>query len=220
MEMPDGKQRQPRADLSEAALWYLRSKAKHLPTEEIQEFASWLRRSPENASALLSIATRDHQRHFRRRATITFKQALMHVLRMDRANSHAHTQHRTLSYRYFDHVKRKYFLPKLALLAVCACGVAGWIFLQDVRLLKIAIVAFVGFLLLMIREAVIGFRVVSGYFGSTESEVRDFVKFITAHGGEIDFTDQGGERQPSLVQEPPSDSKASTASAPTGALSE
>lgn len=176
--MPDGKQRQPSADLCEAALWYLRSKAKYLPTEEMQEFSSWLRRSPENASALLLIATRDHRRAYRQSATNRFKQALVCVLRRDRVQSRA--EHRSLARRYFDHVKRKYLLPKIGLLAVAACGVAGWMFLDDVRSLQIAAVAFVGLVLLMIKEAVIGLRVVSGYFGSTESEVRELIKFIAA----------------------------------------
>lgn len=187
----------------------------------MQEFASWVRRSPENASALLSLATKAYPRNSRRHSTSTFKQALMHVLRMDRAKSQPSTERRALSYRYLDHVKRKYFIPKFALLAVTVAGVAGWMFLQDVRPLKVAAVAFACFLLLTIREAVIGFRVVSGYFGSTESEVRDFVKFITTHRGDIDFTDQGGKRRPALVQEPPPpDPKSSAASTPTGALSE
>src|SRR5687767_15999921 len=61
MEMPEGKQQPPKADLHEAVLWYLRSKAKHLPTEEMHEFVSWLRRSPANASALLRIAEEDRR---------------------------------------------------------------------------------------------------------------------------------------------------------------
>jgi hypothetical protein len=216
MEMPDGKQRQPNV---EAALWYLRSKARSLPTQEVREFASWLRRSPENASALLSIATRAHRGH-RERATSRFKRALACMLGLDRPKSLAQADHRTLSRRYFDHVKRKYLLPKLGLLVVALCGLAGWMFLDDTRALKIASVALVGLSLLMIKEAVIGFRVMSGYFGSTESEVRDFVKFITAHGEDIDFKGQGGKRRPSLVPEPQPDSKRSAARAPTGALSE
>lgn len=179
MEMPDGKQRQPDADLSEAALWYLRSKAKYLQTEEIREFASWLRRSPQNASALLSIATRDHQRFARQSATNRFKQALLRVVRTDRAQSR--TEDRSLSYRYFYHLKRKYLFPKLGLLAVVVCGGIGWMFLDDGRSAKIAAAGGVGLLLLKIKETVVGFRVVSGYFGSKGSEVRDLLKFISAH---------------------------------------
>ena len=109
---------------------------------------------------------------------------------------------RTLSLSYLKHVKRRHLLPKIGLLAVALCGRAGWMFLQDVRPLKIAAVCGVCFLLLLVREAVIGFRVMKGFFGSTESEVRDFVKFIASHRGDIDFTDAGGKRRPSLVPEP------------------
>lgn len=188
MEMPDGKQRQPTADVSEAALWYLRSKAKYLQTEEIREFASWLRSSPENASTLLSIATRDHQRLARQSVTNRLRQAFLRALRTDRAQSRS--DDRSLSYRYFDHLKRKYLLPKLGLFAVVACGGASWMFLDDARSAKIAAVALAGLLLLKIKETVVGFRVVSGYFGSTQSEVRDLLKFISARYD--DHTDQKG----------------------------
>jgi ferric-dicitrate binding protein FerR (iron transport regulator) len=180
MEMPDGKQRHSNADVSEAALWYVRSKAKYLPTDEVRQFASWLRRSPENASALLAIATRDRQRLSGQNATHRLKQALVCVLRKDRAKSQARVEHRALAYRYFDHVKRKYLFPKLGLLAVALCGVAGWMLVDDVRSLKIAAAAFAGFVLLKIKEAVIGFRIVSGYFGTNETEARDLIKFIQA----------------------------------------
>jgi ferric-dicitrate binding protein FerR (iron transport regulator) len=179
MEMPDGKQRQPNADLSEAALWYVRSKAKYLPTQEIHEFSSWLRRSPQNASAWLSIATRDHQRFAGISASNRLKQALLRVLRTKPC-----TERSSLSHRYLDHLKRKYLLPKVGLFAVTVCGVARWMFLDDGRSLKIAAAAFAGFALLKVKETVVSFRIVSGYFGSTESEVRDFLKFITAHFGD------------------------------------
>lgn len=189
MEMPDGKQRQPNADLSEAALWYVRSKAKYLPTEEIHEFSSWLRRSPQNASAWLAIATRDHQRISRVSARSRLKQALLRVLGTDRVKSH--TERSSLSHRYLDHLKRKYLFAKLGLIAVALYGLGGWMFLEDVRSAKIGAAALVGFLLLKVKQIVVGFRVVSGYFGSTESEVRDFLKYITAHYG--DHTDQKGD---------------------------
>lgn len=217
MEMPDGKERQPAVDISEAALWFLRSKAKYLQADEMQEFSSWLRRSPENAAALLTLAKMDRRVVPRRRSTSRFKQALTGWLRWERAETQTTTKHRALSLSYLKHVRQKHFLPKIGLLAVAVCGVAGWMFLGDVRPLKIAVVSFVCFLLLMVREAVIGFRVMNGYFGSTESEVRDFVEFIAAHRGDIDFTDQGGRRRPSLVPEPP---QTNSAPAPTGVWSE
>jgi ferric-dicitrate binding protein FerR (iron transport regulator) len=179
MEMPGGKQRQSNADLSEAALWYVRSKAKYLPTDEIRELASWLRRSPENASALLAIATRDHQRISGQSATHRLKQAVACVLRGARAKSQA-AEHRALAHRYFDHVKRKYLLPKRGLCVIATVGLAAWMFLDDVRSLQIAAAAFAGFLLLKVKEAVIGFRIVSGYFGTTETEARDLIEFIQA----------------------------------------
>jgi len=219
MQTPDGKQRHPTIDLSEAALWYLRSKAKRLPTEELQEFASWLRRSPENASALLSLATRAHGRNPRPRSTNRFKQALARVLRMDGADKSASAEHRALSLSYLNHVKQKHLLPKMGLLAVALFGVAAWMFLHDARLLKIAAASLACLLLLMIREAVIRFRVTNGYFASTESEVRDFVKFISSHRGDIDFTDRGGKRRQSLVPEP-QQSKSVSAPAATGVLPE
>jgi hypothetical protein len=225
MEMPDGKQRQPDADLSEAALWYLRSKAKHLPSEERDEFAKWMRHSPENIAAILSIATMDRHGVPRWREAGRVKQLLMliamRMLRLRRAESHESTKHRAISHSYFKHLKRKYFWPKLGLLAATLCSVAGWICFEDVRPLKLAAVAFGCLLLLVIREAVVGFRVTKGYFGTTESEVRDFVKFIRTHPEDIDFTDEGGKRRPALVSEPPRPDSATTpASAPTGALSE
>lgn len=200
MEMPDGKRRQPDAD-SEAMIWYMRSKAKHLPAEEMREFERWLHGAPENASALLAIAERD------RRV----------ISRVPSADS----KQQSISYEYLRHLKKQYFLPKMGLLAATLCGVAGWIFLQDLRLLKLAAVSFGCFALLIIREFVVGFRIASGYFGSTESEVRDFIQFITAHRHDIDFTDDSGKRRPALVADSPApDSTPSAASSPTGALSE
>lgn len=192
MEMPDGKQRHPNADLSEAALWYVRSKAKDLPTQEIHEFSSWLRRSPQNASAWLSIATRDRQRISGVSARSRLKQALLRVLGTDRGKSQ--TGRNSLSHRYLDHLKRKYLFAKLGLIAVAMCGLGGWMFLDDVRSAKIAAAALVGFLLLKVKEVVVGFRVVSGYFGSTESEVREVLKYITARYG-----DDTGQKEESAL---------------------
>ena len=178
----------------------MRSKAKHLPAEEMREFENWLHCSPENASALLAIAETDR--------------------RVDRP-SQAVRQHSSISHEYLRHLKKQYFLPKMGLFAAALCGVVGWILLQDMRLLKLAAVAFGCFVLLMIREIVVGFRVTNGYFGTTESEVRDFIQFITTHRDEIDFTDESGKRRPALVAESPAPGSATSAtSAPTGALSE
>lgn len=186
MEMPEGKQRQPNA-LHEAAIWYLRSMAKHLSSNEREELASWLRQSPEHASAFFLI----------RRV-------------VQRAKPRRATKHRALSLIYYKHVKQRSLYPKIGLLAIAVCGAAAWMFLDDARPLKIGVFAFACFLALVLRDVVVGFRVANGYFGSTESEVRDFIKFITAHRGDIDFTDSGGKRRPSLVPE-------SAQSAPTPA---
>jgi len=219
MEIPEGKQRQSNADLYEAALWYLRSKAKDLPTEEMQEFASWLQRSPENASALLRIAEVEGCVIPRRRAG-RFKQIVARALGLELAHTQTTSKHRALSLSYYKHMRQKSQYPKIGLLLVALCGVGTWMFLGDARPAKIAVVAFACFALLMIREAVVRFRVEHGYFGNTESEVRDFVKYIVARRGDIDFTDQGGKRRPSLVPEPRPDSATPTTPAPSGVLSE
>jgi hypothetical protein len=200
MEMPESKQQQPTADVCEATLWYLRSKAKHLPKAEVHEFARWLRRSPENASALLQIAAIE-------RSAGPF----------DRAAPLGIPERRALSLIYYKHVKRQYLYPKFGLLTIALGSVAAWMFLQDPRPLKIALVAVACFVLMLVRERVLRYRVKHGYFGGTESEVRDFVKFIAAYRGDIDFTDQGGKRRPSLVPEP-SDRASSAASAPSGVV--
>lgn len=219
MEMPEGKQQPPKADLHEAVLWYLRSKAQHLPTEEMHEFVSWLRRSPANAAALLRIAEEDRRVVPRRQGRYT--RVLRRVLRRGRAESSGSAKRRALSLSYYNHVRRQSLYPKIGLLVVTLCGVCGWMFLDDVRPAKIAAVAFGCFLLMMIREFVLRLRIEKGYFGGTESEVRDFVAFITACRDDIDFTDEGGKRRPTLVPEPSSPkSGTSAASAPTGALSE
>lgn len=213
MEMPEGKQRPPNA-LHEAAIWYLRSMAKQLSLSERNEFASWLRDSPENVSSFFLVRTVVRRVVPRRRSTSRLKKALTRVLRLDRAGTVAYSRHRTLSLSYYKHVQQQSLYPKIGLLAVAVCGGASWMFLHDARSLKIAAVAFVCFGLLMLREAVIGFRVANGYFGNTESEVRDFVKFIMAHRSDIDFTDQGGKRRPSLIPEP----NAVTPTAPSGGV--
>jgi len=200
-------------------IWYMRSKAKHLPAAEMQEFERWLHRSPENASALLTIAERDHHASPRRRSTTRLKRARARLMHLNRVASQATTKHSAISQDYFRHLKRRYFWPKLGLLTATACSAAGWLIYQDSRLLKIGTVAFVCFLLLTIREAVVGFRVANGYFGTTESEVRDFISFIGSHRDDIDFTDGGGKRRPALVPESqPPGSAAAAAPASTGAL--
>jgi hypothetical protein len=212
MDMPEGKLPQPKAEVCEAALWYVRWAGRHPPTEEMHEFRSWLRRSPENVAAVLQLATMDRQAIPQR--------MLDRVLRLDPAGPLASSK-RALSLTYYKHIKRQYLYPKIGLLTVAVGGVAGWMFLDDVRPLKIAAVAVVCFLLLLVREAVLRFRVENGYFGGTESEVRDFVKFIIGRRGDIDFTDQGGKRRPSLVPEPPATSSDTVvATGPEGALSE
>lgn len=197
MEMPEGKQRQPNAEVCEAALWYLRSKAKELSPDEMREFWRWVQGSPKNLATLLQFADIDPR--------VIPRIELTHAL----------------SLTYYKHVKRQTLYPKIGLIAVALCGVACWMFLDDLRPLKIAAVAVACFLLMLVREAVLRFRVENGYFGGTESEVRDFLEFITKRRGEIDFTDQGGKRRPALVPEPPPpNSDTSAAAAPTGVLSE
>jgi hypothetical protein len=204
MEMPESKQPEPNADLYEAALWYLRSKAKNLATDEVQEFASWLQRSPENASALLRIAEAE--------GYCIPRGPIVRPLRLDRSDTWQSAKHRALSQSYYKHVKQQSLYPKIGLFVVALCGVAGWMFLDDVRLLRIAVVAF---------ACVVGFRVGSGYFDNSESEVRDFVNFIVARRGDIDFTDRGGKRRPSLVAEPPPPKSTTPAAhASTGVLPE
>lgn len=199
----------------------MRSKAKHLPAEEMREFESWLRRSPENASALLSIAARDRHGKSRHRSTNRLKRVLRQVLRQDSRASEASAERGAISKDYFKHLRKKYLLPKIALLATALCGVAGYLFLQDDRLLQVSGIAFGCFSLLWIREVVVGLRIKHGYFGSTESEVRDFVTYISRYRDEIDFTDEGGKRRPALVPEPRlPHSTTSASSAPTGVLPE
>jgi len=202
MEMPESKQQQPTADVCEATLWYLRSKAKRLPKAEVHEFARWLRRSPENASALLQIAAVERS-----------------AAPSDRVAPLGLPERRALSLIYYKHVKRQYLYPKFGLLTIALGGVAGWMFLDDLAPLKIAAVAVLCFVLMLAREAVLRYRVERGYFGGTESEVRDFVKFIAARRGDIDFTGQGGKRRPSLVPEP-SKTASSATSAATGVVRE
>lgn len=180
MDVLDGKQRHSNADLPEAALWYLRSKSKYLSRDEMRELASWLRRSPENASALLAIAAGEHRQSSRHGAFGTIKQMLMCAWQVNNTNSKEYTEHRTLSYRYLDHIKRKYLFPRWGLIALALCGLAAWMSSQDVRALKIAVVAFAGCLLLTIRQGLIRLRVASGDFGSTESEARELIKFVIA----------------------------------------
>lgn len=189
MEIPDGKQKQPDADLSEAMIWYMRSKAKRLAAAEMREFESWLHRAPENASALLTIAEREHHATSHRRSTSRLNRARVRIERLNRVASQASTKLGAISQDYLRHLKKRYFWPKLGLLTATACSAAGWLIYQDTRLLKIGTVAFVCFLLLTIREAVVGFRIANGYFGTTESEVRDFISFVGAHRNDIDFTD-------------------------------
>ena len=219
MEMPEGKQQRPNA-LHEAAIWYLRSMAKQLSKSERDEFASWLRSSPENVSAYFLTRAVVRRAIPRQRSRSKLKQVLARVLPLDRPGTFASLRQRALSLGYYKHVKQQSLYPKIGLLAVALCGVCAWMFLQDVRPLKIAAIAFTCFLLLRAREVVIGFRVANGYFGSTESEVREFVKFITTHRSDIDFTDQGGKRRPSLVPEPQSNSATRASPATTGALPE
>ena len=171
MKIHEGKQHQPSA-LHEATIWYLRSMAKHLSTGERDELATWLRQSPEHASAFFLI-----------RSVVS------------RAGPRPSTKRSALSHSYCKHVKQQSLYLKIALIVIAMCGVAGSMLLQDTRPLKIGAFAAGCFLLLVLRDAVVGFRVANGYFGSTKSEVRDFIKFITKHRGDINFTDQGGKRR-------------------------
>lgn len=195
--MPEGKQRPPNA-LHEAAIWYLRSMAKHLPSSERDELASWLRQSPEHASAFYLISR---------------------VVR--RARPRRASAHHTLSQSYYKHVKRQYLYPKIGLLAIALCGVAGGMFLGEARLWQVGAFAFACWGALKLREWVVSYRIEKGYFGSMESEVRDFIEFIATHRRDIDFTGQGGRRRPALVPESSqSASAAPAAPASNGALSE
>lgn len=41
--------------VTQAAIWHMRTKAKHISEAERKEFAEWLRESPENIAALLRV---------------------------------------------------------------------------------------------------------------------------------------------------------------------
>ena len=217
--MPERKQHPPDAAINEAVLWLLRSR--HLSIGERRELARWLRRSPGNVSALLLLTAVLRRPVIHRRPANWFERALTWLLPAPRVDVRSCSRQYALSLSYLEHVRKRYFRPKIALLCVAVFGVACWWVLDDLRPLNVALVAFAGFLLLIAREVVVGYRIVHGYFGNTESEVREFVKFITEHRADIDFTDRGGKRRPALVAEPRHpDSAAPAASDRSGVLPE
>ncbi len=59
------------------------------------------------------------------------------------------------------------------------------------------------FLLVVLKEVVVGYRVSRGFFGRTDSEARTLIRFLVEQSDHIDFDDFNGRRRPAFEPAPP-----------------
>lgn len=106
-----------------------------------------------------------------------------------------------LSLTYLGKLKKRHSNIKLALLACAAALVVLSFRFPELDLLEFATVSIAALGLLVLKEAVVEYRIRNGLFGSTRSEARDLIDFLVKNSDDIDFTDSNGNLRKSLLPE-------------------
>lgn len=106
-----------------------------------------------------------------------------------------------ISLTYLAYLRKLNSFPKLALSVTAGLSAVCHIWYPDLQILPIALVCIVFLVLIMVREAVIEFRVRMGYFGTQRSEAREIIKFMLVNADNMDFTDDGGGPRKTLLSD-------------------
>jgi hypothetical protein len=126
------------------------------------------------------------------------------LMRLSLAERAAAAKEMALSLTYLGKLKERHSYIKLALL-VCAVALVGLSFrFPDLDLFEFATVSIAALGLLVLKEAVVEYRIRNGLFGTTRSEARELIDFIVENSDDIDFTDSNGNLRKALL---PEDSK-------------
>lgn len=106
-----------------------------------------------------------------------------------------------LSLTYLKKLKERHSEIKLALLACATLLVIFSFRFPDLVLLQFATVSIAALGLLVLKEAVVEYRIRNGLFGTTRFEARELIDFIVKNSDDIDFTDSNGNLRKALLPE-------------------
>lgn len=106
-----------------------------------------------------------------------------------------------LSLTYLGKLKEQHSNIKLALLTCAAALVVLSFRFPELDLFEFATVSIAALGLLVLKEAVVEYRIRNGLFGTTRSEARDIIDFLVNNSDDIDFTDSNGNLRKALLPE-------------------
>ncbi|MGO4469692.1 hypothetical protein AB4Z11_29485, partial [Pseudoduganella sp. RAF53_2] len=104
-----------------------------------------------------------------------------------------------LSLTYLRRFKERHSGVKLALLASATVLSILSLRFPDLDLLQFATVSIAALGLLVLKEAVVQYRIRNGLFGTTSFEARELIDFIVKNSDDIDFTDGDGNLRKALL---------------------
>jgi hypothetical protein len=104
-----------------------------------------------------------------------------------------------ISLTFLSHLKRRNAGAKIALAFAASISAISQLRYPDASLLSIAIACTFVLALILVKEALVEFRIRKGYFGTTRSEVKDLIAFMVANAKDIDFHDDSGALRKALI---------------------
>jgi hypothetical protein len=121
---------------------------------------------------------------------------------LDQAKEKADTAKEVaLSLTYLGHLRKRHFRVKVFLLASSAALAVLGIKFPTFDLLALASTPVAFFALILLKELVIEYRIRHGFFGTSQSEAREMIRFLIENSTDIDFTDSGGKLRRTLLPE-------------------
>lgn len=203
MESARGNAREKKIKTRVAMHWYLKAYGNELTRKERKQFFAWLKKSPANVAELIGVLNLQDRVCARRLRDMSQPPARLETFARRASPLRARNDllGLALSSTYLLHLRKENLPAELALggmalltiLAALVLGIPGALSVSG---------ACLGFLAtLALRNAVIGYRVSRGLFGSTAAEARLLLRFLIKNSTTIDFDDRNGK--PRAVLEPP-----------------
>lgn len=200
MGMPRSKQSEPDAGGKLAQEWMVLLQDSALTGEQKAAYVRWLKQSPAHIRAMLELfqvgellrnGKDDSSSQEPTSSVVALRSALVSQLRGF-----------ALSSTYLAHFRKHNRIIRIVLGSLSlALFILPWLGLAATIPAANLCAGF--FVIVALKEAVVGYRVSRGFFGSTDAEARTLIRFLVENSDRIDFDDFNGRRRPAFEQTPP-----------------
>jgi hypothetical protein len=106
-----------------------------------------------------------------------------------------------LSLTYLGKLRERHSNIKLALLVFASALLVLSFSFPELNLFEFSTVPIAALGLLVLKEAVVQYRIHRGLFGTIRSEARELIDFLVNNSNDIDFTDSNGNLRKALLPE-------------------